>query len=115
VIEEVQVDDEVIQISAEVGTLRRIKQIPAAAIALTTRRTIPQRQKDPARVLIEPPHIDGRVERRRKLDATDQHHGGAVLLAARNAESPTGFGRGLQLELEPHGRVVRPVRQASLA
>jgi hypothetical protein len=43
VIEKVQVDNEVIKVAAEVGTLRRVKHVATAAIALLPRRTVPQR------------------------------------------------------------------------
>ena len=40
VIEEVQIDDEVVETSTKIGTLRRIERVSAAAVALRPCRTV---------------------------------------------------------------------------
>src|SRR6476620_6722833 len=92
VIKEVQIDDEVVETSTEIGALRCIERISAAAIALSPCRTVPKWQKDPTRVLLEPPHVDDRIDRRREFDAPDQHHCGAVLITPGYGQPPARLG-----------------------
>ena len=66
VIEEIQVDDQVVRVSTKICTLRGVQRIATAAVALSPGRPVSERQEDPACVLVEPPHIDCRGDRRRQ-------------------------------------------------
>jgi hypothetical protein len=66
-VEEIQVDDQPPALPAQVGALGGIEHVPAAAVTRLARGTIAQRQKQAARVLPQPPHVDHRIHRRRQV------------------------------------------------
>src|SRR5215831_4737412 len=111
VVEEVQVDHQGPVGAAEVGPLGRVEQVPPAAVAGRAGGAVPQWQEKSAAVLLQPPHVDRRAQRRGQLDPPNEpQRRGAV--GAGGQGQLRWRGRRPQRQREPEPRVVGPDRQA---
>ena len=110
VVKEVQVDDQPPVPPAEIGALGGIEHVPAAAVTRLTRGAIAQRQEQAAGVLLQPPHVDRRIHRRRQVHAAQPGHRGQALAGRHGYRHvPVSL---KQWHVETQARIVGPVRQA---
>ena len=112
-VQKVQVDDQPPGSAAQVGALGGVEHVPAAAVTRLARGPVAQRQEQAAGVLLQPPHIDGRVHRRRQVHAAKLGHRDRGL-AARHGQRHVPV-TAKQGHVEPQSRIVGPVRHAGAA
>ena len=110
VIEEIQIDDEVVETSTKIGTLRRVERVSAAAVALPPAEPSRRERKIRPRTA-ELPHVDDCINRRRSSTPisttsvlSSSPPGTATASALRGRSSSSNTVRGV-------GQIRQPVRR----